>query len=157
MFVERRHVSIISSLYTLLHVLIAKILVAEGVTFNRWRRNYASPSLLKKLRYGDAGSFSFGRYQSPDAIDKAMSGCRSSSSFKHHSAKDGRDGFYCSTRLGGDWVLAVVALDMSIDFCDVNLIYNIHGSISPHRLLYPFHSCGQPPGQNSNHPRTSAV
>ena len=106
MFVERRHVSIISSLYTLLHVLIAKILVAEGVTFNRWRRNYASPSLLKKLRYGDAGSFSFGRYQSPDAIDKAMSGCRSSSSFKHHSAKDGRDGFYCSTRLGGDWVLA---------------------------------------------------
>ncbi|KAL9190723.1 hypothetical protein ACHAXT_000429 [Thalassiosira profunda] len=35
-----------------------------------------------------------------------MAGCRKSSAFKHHAAKDGREGYYCSTRLGGDWVLA---------------------------------------------------
>ena len=76
-----------------------------GVTFNRHRRNYALES-LKKLKYGSADTFNFGRFQSPDAVDKAMSDCRSSKSFKHHSSKDGKDGYYCSTRLGGDWVLA---------------------------------------------------
>mmetsp|Transcript_15606 Transcript_15606/g.32955 ORF Transcript_15606/g.32955 Transcript_15606/m.32955 type:complete len:267 (+) Transcript_15606:25-825(+) len=92
------------AIYTLLLLLIS----AEArvrITFNRHRRNYER-SPLKKLKYGLADEFSFGRFQSPDAIDKAMDGCRPSSSFKHHSAKDGREGFYCSTRLGGDWVLA---------------------------------------------------
>ena len=86
-------------------IVVTTITLSEGVTFNSFRRRY-STSILKKLRYGKADEFDFGRFQSPDAIDKAMSGCRSSSSFKHHSAKDGRDGYYCSTRLGGDWVLA---------------------------------------------------
>ena len=76
-----------------------------GVTFNRHRRSYALES-LKKLKYGSADAFNFGRFQSPDAVDKAMSDCRSSKSFKHHSSKDGKEGYYCSTRLGGDWVLA---------------------------------------------------
>lgn len=76
-----------------------------GITFNQYRRNYAR-EMLKKLKYGEAGTFNFGRFQSPNAVDKAMSGCRSSKSFKHHHAKDGREGYYCSTRLGGDWVLA---------------------------------------------------
>ncbi len=76
-----------------------------GVTFNRHRRNYAHES-LKKLKYGSADTFNFGRFQSPDAVDRAMSDCRSSKSFKHHSSKEGKDGYYCSTRLGGDWVLA---------------------------------------------------
>ena len=86
-------------------LLVTTTTLSEGVTFNSFRRRY-STSILKKLRYGKADEFDFGRFQSPDEIDKAMSGCRSSSSFKHHSAKDGRDGYYCSTRLGGDWVLA---------------------------------------------------
>ena len=32
--------------------------------------------------------------------------CRSPSSFKEHVGTDGRKGFVCSTKLGGDWVLA---------------------------------------------------
>ncbi|KAK1743752.1 hypothetical protein QTG54_005349 [Skeletonema marinoi] len=76
-----------------------------GITFNQHRRSYAH-DLLKKLRYGSADTFSFGRFQSPHAIDKAMSECRSAKSFKRHSSKDGKEGYYCSTRLGGDWVLA---------------------------------------------------
>lgn len=76
-----------------------------GITSNQHRRNYAQES-LKKLTYGSADTFNFGRFQSPNAIDKALSDCRSSKSFKHHSSKDGKEGYYCSTRLGGDWVLA---------------------------------------------------
>mmetsp|Transcript_37701 Transcript_37701/g.77118 ORF Transcript_37701/g.77118 Transcript_37701/m.77118 type:complete len:278 (+) Transcript_37701:80-913(+) len=76
-----------------------------GITFNQHRRSYAH-ELLKKLKYGSADTFSFGRFQSPHAIDKAMSECRSAKSFKRHSSKDGKEGYYCSTRLGGDWVLA---------------------------------------------------
>lgn len=76
-----------------------------GITSNQHRRNYAQES-LKRLKYGSADTFNFGRFQSPNAIDKAMSDCRSAKSFKHHSSKDGKEGYYCSTRLGGDWVLA---------------------------------------------------
>ena len=78
-----------------------------SITFNQYRRSYAREVLKKLNNYGVAAdTFTFGRFQSPNAIDKAMSDCRSSKSFKHHSAKDGREGYYCSTRLGGDWVLA---------------------------------------------------
>mmetsp|Transcript_25410 Transcript_25410/g.36267 ORF Transcript_25410/g.36267 Transcript_25410/m.36267 type:complete len:283 (-) Transcript_25410:2-850(-) len=76
-----------------------------GITSNQHRRNYAQES-LKRLKYGSADTFNFGRFQSPNAIDKAMSDCRSAKSFKHHSSKDGKEGYYCSTRLCGDWVLA---------------------------------------------------
>ena len=91
-----------------MYVLLVLMATAEArvrITFNKYRRNYERSS-LKKLKYGHAEEFTFGRFQSPDAIDKAMDGCRSSSSFKHLSSKDGKEGFYCSTRLGGDWVLA---------------------------------------------------
>lgn len=93
------------SIYILLVLLVAATEARVRITFHRYRRNYEQKS-LKQMKYGHADEFSFGRYQSPDAIDKAMTGCRPSSSFKHHSAKDGMDGYYCSTRLGGDWVLA---------------------------------------------------
>lgn len=89
----------------LVSAVLAAVEARVRITFNRHRRKYSS-SALKKLKYGRADEFSFGRFQSPDAIDRAMTGCRPSSSFKHHSAKDGREGWYCSTRLGGDWVLA---------------------------------------------------
>lgn len=96
-----------SSMHSIL-ALFLLLAIAEAnvrITFNRHRRNYERLP-LKKLKYGSAEEFTFGRYQSPDAIDKAMTGCRPSSAFKHHHAKDGREGYYCSTRLGGDWVLA---------------------------------------------------
>ncbi|KAL7535835.1 hypothetical protein ACHAXR_007579 [Thalassiosira sp. AJA248-18] len=89
-------------------LLLFSLATAEAkvrITFNRHRRNYEKSS-LKKLKYGHADEFTFGRFHSPDTIDKALDGCRASSAFKHHSGKDGREGFYCSTRLGGDWVLA---------------------------------------------------
>jgi hypothetical protein len=71
------------------------------ITFNKHRRIYEKAN-LQKLKYGNAREFTFGRFQSTNSIFDAMSGCRSSSSFKHHSANDGREGFYCSTRLGGE-------------------------------------------------------
>jgi len=90
-----------------LQALMALLMSAEAIdaTVNKHRRKYASTP-LKKLRYGHANEFNFGRYHSPAAINCAMRACRSDSSFKHHRAKDGREGRYCSTRLGGDWVLA---------------------------------------------------
>jgi len=95
------------ALYSLLILLASVASVEAGVriTVNKYRRHYERAT-LKKLSYGHADEFTFGRFQSSDAIGKAMSNCRSTSSFRHHSAKDGRDGYYCSTRLGGDWVLA---------------------------------------------------
>lgn len=89
---------------------LAFLIAAAGarpprITFNKYRRNYARTP-LKKLKYGHADEFAFGRFQSANAIDRAMAGCRPPSSFRRHSATDGREGHYCSTRLGGDWVLA---------------------------------------------------
>lgn len=86
-------------------VLSAFILSAETRVVNRYRQKYACAP-LKKLQYGHADEFTFGRFQSPDAIDESLSDCRDTSSFKYHHGKDGREGYYCSTRLGGDWVLA---------------------------------------------------
>lgn len=92
------------SMYILL--LLSRAEATVRITFNKHRRNYGRIP-LEKLQYGRADEFTFGRFQSPDAIDKAMTGCRSSPSFKHyHCTKDGREGYYCSTRLGEDWVLA---------------------------------------------------
>ena len=103
----RTHNMVTRAVYAIL-ILVGLLAAAHPVeagariTFNNYRRFYEK-SKLKKLQYGRAEEFTFGRYQSPDAINEAMSGCRSPSSFKHHSAIDGRDGFYCSTRLGGEW------------------------------------------------------
>jgi hypothetical protein len=35
-----------------------------------------------------------------------MSTCRGGSAFKYYKSNDGREGYYSTTRLGGDWVLA---------------------------------------------------
>ena len=98
---------IISMPFTTIFILLVLLAATEAkvrITFNRYRRHYAT-SPLKKLTRGNADEFTFGRFQSPDAIDAAMANCRSSSSFKHHAAKkDGKEGYYCSTPLGGDWV-----------------------------------------------------
>jgi hypothetical protein len=68
---------------------------------------HSETASLQSLKYGHADEFTFGRFQSPNAVDKAMSGCRPSASFKHYySPTDGKNGTYSSTRLGGDWVLA---------------------------------------------------
>lgn len=102
--VDTRSVGSMQQFFLIFAVLLISLAEARvRVTFNRFRRSYSRDG-LKKLKYGHAEYFSFGRFQPPDAIDKAMP--RSSSSFKHHTTKDGRDGYYCSTRLGGDWVLA---------------------------------------------------
>lgn len=61
---------------------------------------------LSQLKYGKASQFTFDRFHSAASIDNALSSVRSSSSFKHHSGRDGRQGYYCSTPLGDDWVLA---------------------------------------------------
>jgi hypothetical protein len=92
------------AIFILLDLLAAAHPAEAGVriTFNNYRRFYEK-SQLNKLKYGNASEFTFGRFQSPNAIDEAMSGCRPSSSFKHHIANDCRDGFYCSTHLGGEW------------------------------------------------------
>lgn len=80
----------------------------QRVTFAKHRKTYNNiRNSIPKLRHGAAQHFDFGRFQSPDAIQKALSSCRHTSKFKsYRSSKDGRHGQICSTRLGGDWVLA---------------------------------------------------
>jgi len=75
------------------------------VTFDKYRRGFDSRTKLNKIEHGRAEDFSFGRFQSPESIANAMSSCRKSSSFRHY-AHGQREGTYCSTKLGGDWVLA---------------------------------------------------
>ena len=70
-----------------------------------YRPDYDSTS-LPQLQHDKAKDFQFGRFQSPDAVEKAFRSCRSSSAFKLYRGKDGRTGQVCSTKLGGDWVLA---------------------------------------------------
>lgn len=74
-------------------------------TYDKYRRSYNTDP-LKRLKFGHADEFSFGRFQTGEAIERAMNDCRSTKSFKHYNSKDGREGTYCSTRLGDDWVLA---------------------------------------------------
>jgi hypothetical protein len=88
---------------------VAVVVKAEvRVLHNSYRRNYDTTTKLPKLQYGHAKDFTFGRFQSPSAIDDAISTCRghSSSAFKYYKSNDGREGYYSTTRLGGDWVLA---------------------------------------------------
>jgi len=74
------------------------------VTFDRHKRAYSTEG-LSKLRYGEADDFTFGRFAPPNAIEEAMNDCRSPKSFRKYKKGD-TEGSYCSTRLGGDWVLA---------------------------------------------------
>ena len=101
-------ISILMLLLAAVDVAVGNIFhgAANSKAFNQHRRSYEKYKSLQKLKYGHASEFTFGRFQHPDAVERAMDDCRSPKSFKHHSAKDGRNGMYCSTRLGGDWVLA---------------------------------------------------
>ena len=75
------------------------------VTFDKYRRGFDSRTQLKKIEYGRAEEFTFGRFQSPESIEEAMNKCRKPASFRHY-VQGFREGVYCSTKLGGDWVLA---------------------------------------------------
>jgi len=75
------------------------------VTFDKYRRGFDSRTKLKKIEHGRAEEFTFGRFQAPESIEEAMNKCRKPSSFRRY-VKGSREGFYCSTKLGGDWVLA---------------------------------------------------
>ena len=59
----------------------------------------------EQIKKGHGRSFSFLKFQSPLAICKAFDSVRSSSSFKWFEGVD-RKGYFSSTKLGGDWVLA---------------------------------------------------
>lgn len=78
---------------------------ASGVSVARHRRDYAETTQAK-LQRDRASEFIFRRFQRPAAIKAAFDDCRSAASFKLHEGKDGRRGYICSTKLGGDWVLA---------------------------------------------------
>ena len=69
------------------------------------RRNF-DDSRPAKLQSGKASDFHFGRFKSLSAIKSSFDDCRSPKSFKFYKGKDGRFGHVCSTKLGGDWVLA---------------------------------------------------
>ena len=64
----------------------------------------------RKKNSSSKSSFFFERFQSPESILRLFDGfrCRKTSFHRHHhsGAKDGRNGFVSTTRLGGDWVLA---------------------------------------------------
>ena len=92
-------------LLELLWVIQMPRIAAAAVAIAQHRHRH-STTVLEKLHYGDAEAFSFGRFQSPEAIKKAFDDCRSPRSFRPYTGKDGRKGRVCSTKLGGDWVLA---------------------------------------------------
>ena len=58
------------------------------------------------LEVGRADAFRFARYQSLRAMSACFESVRSMNAFKPHEGDDGRLGHVCSTKLGGDWVLA---------------------------------------------------
>lgn len=89
----------------LLILLSATACGARGVLLAKTRRNYEADT-TERLQKGHAEDFSFGRFQRSAAVKRAFERVRSADSFKFHKGKDGRKGFVCSTKLGGDWVLA---------------------------------------------------
>lgn len=76
-----------------------------SITHSAHRSHYHSKE-LSPIRYGRASEFTFDRFHSAPTIDRALVSVRSRSSFKHYCGRDGREGYYASTRLGDDWVLA---------------------------------------------------
>ena len=75
------------------------------ITHTKHRVRYQSRP-LPVLKYGEASQFSFDRFQSASSIENAFAAVRSNKSFKHYCGRDGREGYYASTTLGDDWVLA---------------------------------------------------
>ena len=77
----------------------------NSIVVAKHRRSYADGT-LQQLRYGKGEQFSFSRFHHLEAVKKAFDGVRSPKSFKIFIGKDGRRGSICTTKLGGDWVLA---------------------------------------------------
>lgn len=78
---------------------------SSSVAIANYQSEYEKENKLTKLH--QPSNFSFGRFQSPQAVKRALDSCRSTaSSFKLFQGKDGRKGNVSSTKLGGDWVLA---------------------------------------------------
>lgn len=75
------------------------------VTFEQFKRHFDTRTKLEKIKHGHAEDFTFGRFQSPEGIEQALDSCRKPSSFRHYT-HGLREGLYCSTKMGGDWVLA---------------------------------------------------
>ena len=75
------------------------------ITHNVHRARYQTKQ-MPPLKYGQASQFTFDRFHSATSIDEAMKSVRPKTSFKHYCGRDGREGYYASTRLGDDWVLA---------------------------------------------------
>ena len=91
-----------------MHVLIlghAAALPGRGIAVVSHRRDYERPS-SEKLEVGRPEAFKFARYQSLRAMSACFESVRSMNAFKPHEGDDGRLGHVCSTKLGGDWVLA---------------------------------------------------
>lgn len=64
-------------------------------------------SAQKTIKYGEGESFVLLRFQSPECIRKAFDSVRNSkSSFKWFEGKNGQKGYFSSTKLGGNYVLA---------------------------------------------------
>ena len=91
---------------TLLLLVLLPTLATARVPIASHRRTYERDHSQVKLRYGKGQDFRFGRFQRPADVKRAFEDCRKLSSFKEHVGKDGRVGKVCSTKLGGDWVLA---------------------------------------------------
>ena len=89
----------------LFHLLTSNKSSVLPITHTRHRLRYQSRP-LSLLKYGNASQFSFDRFQSASSIEKALTSVRSNKSFKYYCGRDGREGYYASTPLGGDWVLA---------------------------------------------------
>ena len=75
-----------------------------GLAIATHRRSYDPAA--DRLQPGEAAAFRFARYQSPADMQAAFTQVRAASAFRYHVGNDGRKGHVCSTKLGGDWVLA---------------------------------------------------
>ena len=80
-------------------------LPGKSIPIAKHRKDYAD-DMRARLQHGHGDEFRFGRFQSLAATKAAFEDCRSPSKFKEFVGKDGRKGSVCSTKLGGDWVLA---------------------------------------------------
>ena len=88
------------------HLLLLLLTSVDAkVPIARHRKAYQQAD-SQKLKHGKGSEFVFGRFQRPADMKNAFNDCRSPSSFKAHTGQDGRKGYVCSTKLGGDWVLA---------------------------------------------------
>ena len=107
---RRASIKVMPGSHRVLPMLLLLMLPPESVSTGRisiakHRKKYEKPS-SERLKYGKASEFAFRRFQSLAAVKSTFDECRSPSSFKYHEGKDTRKGIVCTTKLGGDWVLA---------------------------------------------------